>query len=385
MDENNITRLIYEGKEIILIATAHVSKHSTELVKQVIAEERPDSVCIELDEERYQNIQNPKAWENTDIVKVIKSKRVGFLIANLFLSSYQKRVAEKLGTPVGGEMIQGIESARDIGASLILADRSIQTTFLRIWRKLSFWEKIKLFAGLIFSFNKDTEISNQDLQDLLQKDMLESVTADMRKQFPQIGEILISERDKYLASKIKNAPGGKVVAVLGGAHVPGVKEEIYRKQDIEGISVVPPKSLFSKIAAWIIPAAVAGLLVYAFVLNVQTGFRQLSAWVLWTGALAALFTTLSFAHPLSILTSFVAAPITTLHPMLACGWFAGLVEATIKKPTVRDIQNIQTDILSFKGFFKNRFLKTIAVVVMANIGGSIGTLVAGTNIVRNLL
>ena len=385
MSENNITRLNYQDKEIILIATAHVLKHSAELVKQVIAEERPDSVCVELDEERYQNILNPKAWESTDIVKVIKSKRIGFLIANLALGSYQKKMAKKLDTSVGGEMIQGIESAKEIGASLVLADRSIQTTFLRIWRKLSFWEKVKLFASLIFSFDKDTEISDKDLEDLLQEDMLESAMAGMREQFPQVGEILISERDKYLAAKIKGAPGKKVVAVLGGAHVPGVKEEIFREQDMADISSVPPRSRFSKLAGWIIPAAIAGLITYAFILNVQTGLQQLSAWVLWTGALAALFTALSLAHPLSILTSFVAAPITTLHPMLACGWFAGLVEAAIKKPTVQDIHNISTDILSLKGLLKNRFLKIILVVVMANIGSTIGTLSAVTDIVKNLL
>lgn len=385
MSGNNITRLDYEDKEIILIATAHVSKESAELVRQVIEEEQPDSICIELDEERYQNLQNPKAWENTDIVKVIKSHRVGFLVANLILGSYQKKIARKLNTPVGGEMLQGMESARETGANLVLADRSIQTTFLRIWRKLSLWEKLKLFFSLLFTLEDDTEISNQDLQELLKEDMLESMTAGMRKQFPIIGEILLSERDQYLAYKIKNAPGKKVVAVLGGAHVPGVKKEIYQDQDIAAISAVPPKSRLSRLVGWIVPAAVMGLIAYAFVLNLQTGLQQLSAWVLWTGALAALFTALSLGHPLSILTSFIAAPITTLHPMLACGWFAGLVEATIKKPTVQDVQNVQTDILSLKGIFRNRFLKTILVVTMANIGGSIGTIIGGMDIVKNLM
>lgn len=381
----NVTKLKYQDKEIILIATAHVSKESAELVKQVIAEERPDSVCIELDEDRYSNIQNPKAWENTDIVKVIKSKRVGFLLANLALSSYQKKIAKKLDVPVGGEMIQSIKSAKEIGANLVLADRKIQTTFLRIWRKLSIWEKAKLLVSLIFSFDEDTEISDKDLQELLQADMLESVLIDMRKQFPKIGDILISERDQYLASKIKDAPGKKIVAVLGGAHVPGVKEEIYRTQDVDSISTIPPKSPVSKIVGWAIPAAIICLIVYAFVVNVQTGLQQLSSWILWNGTLAALFTALAFGHPLSILTSFVAAPITSLNPMLACGWFAGFVEATVKKPTVQDVMNVQTDIFSLKGFYKNRFLKTLMIVVLANIGSSIGTFVAGTDIIRNLL
>jgi pheromone shutdown-related protein TraB len=380
----NITRLEYQDKELILIATAHVSKESVELVKQVIEEERPDSVCVELDEDRYNNLQNPKAWENTDIIKVIKSQRAGFLLATLAISSYQKKIAKKLGVAVGGEMIQGIKSAKEIGAELVLADRKIQTTFLRIWRKLSLWEKVKLVVGLIFSFDEDTDISEKDLQELLRADMLESVLIDMRKQFPKIGDILIRERDQHLAAKIKAAPGRKIVAVLGGAHVPGVKEEIYRPQDIDSISIVPPKNSFSKIAIWALPAALISLIAYAFTVNVQTGLQQLSAWVLWNGGFAALFTLIAFGHPLSILTSFIAAPITTLNPMLACGWFAGLVEASVKKPTVYDVLNVQNDIYRLKGFYRNRFLKTLMIVIFANIGSSIGTFFAGANIIRNL-
>lgn len=385
MDRDNVTRLMYGDKEIILVGTAHVSKESAELVRQVIAEETPDSVCIELDEQRYDSIQNPKRWESTDIVKVVKSKKVGFLIANLILSGYQKKLAKKLGTNVGGEMLEAIASAKDVNAQLVLADRNIQTTLLRIWRELSLWEKLKLIFSLTFSFGEDTEISSEDLQELLKEDMLESAISGLRKQFPAVGQILISERDQYLAYKIKNAPGQKIVAVLGGAHVPGVKKEIFKEQDIESISVIPPKSKISKITAWIIPALITGLFVYAFIMNIQTGLNQLSAWVLWTGLLAALFTALCLGHPLSIITSFIAAPITTLHPMLACGWFAGLVEATIKKPTVQDVQNIQEDIFSLKGVLKNRFLKTLLVVIMSNIGASIGTFIAGTGIIRNLL
>lgn len=384
MNDENLIQLEYQDKQITLIATAHVSKESAELVKQYIEEERPDSVCIELDDERYQSMQNPKLWEETDLVKVIKQKKIGFLAANLILGSYQKKIAKKLNVQVGGEMRQGIESAGKIGANLVLADRSIQTTFLRIWRKLSLWEKSKLFAGIFFSSEDDTDISEKDLQELLQKDMLESITAGMRKQFPQIGEILISERDKYLANKIKNAPGKRIVAVLGGAHVPGVKKEIYEEQDIDSISKVPPKSLFSKLAGWIIPAAIMIFFVYALFTNVQTGLQQLSAWVLWTGVLAALFTALSLGHPLSILTSFIAAPFTTLNPVLACGWFTGLVEATIRKPTVQDLQNVSKDIYSFRGFYKNRLLRTILVIFMANVGASIGTFIAGADIIHKL-
>ena len=383
--EDNIVRLEYRGKEIILVATAHVLKQSADLIRKVIHEEQPDSVCVELDEGRYQSIQNPKAWENTDIIQVIKSKKIGFLLANLILGSYQKRIAKGLDTVAGQEMLEGINSAKETGAQLVLADRKIQTTFTRIWRKLNLWDKGKLLFDLLLSSDDEKDLSNEDISNLLKTDVLASVTEQVRGQFPKIAEILISERDQYLAYKIKEAPGKKVVAVLGAAHVPGVREEIFKTQDIVELSAVPVKYPLSRVIPWAIPMIIIGLLIYSFIVNIATGMRQLSSWALWNGLLAAAFTALSFGHPLSILTSLVAAPFTSLNPLIACGWLTGLVEATIRRPTVQDINNIPRDIFSLKYFFKNRFLKVLLIVIMANIGSSIGSFVAGLDIIKNLI
>ena len=382
--EEHIVRLDYQGKQIILVATAHVLKQSAELIKKVIREERPDSVCVELDEERYQSILNPKAWENTDIIQVIKSKKVGFLLANLILGSYQKRIAKDLDTVAGQEMLEGINSAKETGAQLVLADRSIQTTFTRIWRKLNLWDKAKLLFDLLVSEDDDKSLSNDDVSELLKTDVLASVTAQVREKFPKIADILISERDQYLAHMIKEAPGKTVVAVLGGAHVPGVAQEIFKTQDIAELSKVPAKNPVSRVLGWAIPVLIIGLMLYSLIMNVETGVRQLSSWALWTGVPAAVFTALSFGHPLSILTSLVAAPFTTLNPLIACGWITGLVEATIRKPTVQDINNIPRDIFSLKYFFKNRFLKVLLIVIIANIGSSIGSFAAGLDIIKSL-
>ncbi len=384
--EQSITRLSYQEKEIILIATAHVSKESVALVKEVIEAEEPSSVCIELDDARYETIRNPQAWEDTDIVQVIKTKKVGYLLVNLVLSSYQKKMAKQLDTPVGGEMLQGIASAEALGAEIVLADRDIQTTFLRIWRELSFWEKSKLLVSLFVSFEDDEEeeLSEADLATMLESDMLESALADLRKEFPVIGQILVHERDVYLATKIKEAPGQKIVAVLGGAHVPGVTKEIFNEHDLTAISTIPPAKQSTKIIGWLFPAAIVALVVYSFFISVDTGWQQLSTWLLWNSGLAALFTLFSLGHPLTILTSFVTAPIGTLNPLVAVGFFAGIVEATLRKPTVHDLQHVQEDISSVKGFFKNRVLRILLVVIMANIGGVIGNFIGGADMIRNL-
>jgi len=382
----NVTRVPYQDKEIILVGTAHISETSVTLVKETIDAERPDSVCIELDEGRYKTIQDPKAWERTDVVQIIRQKRVGFMLAQLIISAYQKKMAKKLGTKVGGEMLQGIESAKEIDAELVLADRSIQTTFLRLWRLLTLKEKFKLFYSLILGDDEDEgELTEADILKMLEQDMLSSVLGEIREELPTIGQVLISERDQYLANKIKNAPGKKVLAVLGGAHVPGVIEEIGKEQDMETITTIPQKKSRMKFLIWLIPLFFVGLLVYSFMQGVDVGTQNLLAWWLWNGGLAALFALLALAHPLSILTAFMAAPITTLVPfVLTSGLFAGIVEAWIKKPTVEDLQKVPEDVFRFKGYYQNRFLKVLTVVILANIGSSIGTIFAGGYILHTL-
>ena len=383
----NVTRLQYEEKEIILVGTAHVSATSVELVKETIAQEMPDSVCIELDEARYQAMQNPKAWEKTDVSQIIRDKKVGQVLIQLVLSSYQKRMAQKLGTDVGGEMRQGIESAKEIGAQIVLADRNVQTTFLRIWRLLGLKEKTKLlFALFLGEDEEEGDITEEDLAALLQQDMLESILAEMRKELPIIGQVLIDERDQYLANKIKTAPGPKVLAVLGGAHVPGVMEELYKEQDMVRLASIPPKKSRAKYIAWLIPIILIGLIAYSFTQGIDTGAQTLASWFIWNGGGAALFAILALARPLSILAAFVTAPFTTfMGPLAASGFFAGLVEAWSKKPTVEDLQKLPDDIFSFKGWwFRNRFLKVLLVVILTNLGSTIGGIVAGADIVRNL-
>lgn len=381
-DNENITRLNLDGKEFILIGTAHVSKHSAEQVKKVIELERPDSVCIELDEQRYQTITEGNKWQDTDIFKIIKEKKATLLLVNLILSSFQKRIAKQFGINAGQEMIQGIESAKETGANLVLADRNIQITFSRIWHSVDFWGKIKLMMEIILGIFADESITEEELEKLKSQDMLNSILNDFTKSFPKLKIPLVDERDQYLAQKIKEAPGQKVVAVLGAAHVPGIKEEIKKEHDLGVLTKVPPKSKTTKIIGWSIPALIIAFIVYTFVANPSAGAQQTISWVLWTGSFAALGTALAFGHPFSILTAFVVAPITTLHPLIAAGWFAGLTQAYIRRPSVRDFEHLAEDIFSLKGFWKNKVSRILLIVTLANVGGSVGTLIGGADVIR---
>lgn len=382
MSEENITRLHINGKEIILIGTAHVSKQSAEQVKEVIEAERPDSVCVELDEQRYKSITEGNKWKEMDIFQVIKEKKASLLLMNLAISSFQKRMAKELGIQAGQEMIQGIESAKEVGADLVLADRNIQITFSRIWNGVGITGKAKLLMQIILSIFSNESISEEELEKLKSQDMLDAMLKEFTDNFPRLKVPLIDERDQYLSQKIKEAPGDKVVAVLGAAHVPGITKVIDQDHDLEKITKVPPKSKVPKIIGWSIPAIILALIVYTFIANPQAGLQQTLSWILWNGSFSAIGAAIAFGHPLTILTAFLAAPITSLNPLLAAGWFAGFVQAYIRRPSVHDFETLSEDVFSVKGFWSNKVSRILLIVVLANLGSSLGTFIGGADVIR---
>lgn len=378
----NITKIDFDDKEIYLIGTAHVSNISRQEVEECIAELKPDSVCIELDEDRYEAFQNPKRWENTDIIDIIKKKKTGYMLVNLLLSSYQRRIAKQMDIQAGQEMIQAIESAKAIDAEIVLVDRNIQTTFKRIYRKHTFFQKVKLITTLIFSIFDDEDIQSEDIENLKKSDVLDVALKEVSKEYPVVAEVLIHERDQVLAHKIKHAPGKKIVAVLGAAHIPGIKIEITKDYDITELESIPAKKTSSKMIGWIIPIAIIVMIISLFSMDSSLGKDQLLNWIIWNGSLSAIGVLLAFGHPLSILVAFIAAPITSLNPLLAAGWFAGLSEAYIKKPKVRDFENLLDDVSTLKGFYTNRITHILLVVILANLFSTIGTMIGGFDVIK---
>lgn len=382
MKEENITRINLDGRELILIGTAHVSRQSAEQVKEVIEAERPDSVCIELDEQRYQSVMDGSKWKETDIFKVIKEKKATLLLMNLAISSFQNRLAKQFEIKPGQEMIQGIESAKETGANLVLADRNIQTTFSRIWHNLGWSGKAQLLSSVFFSIFSRESISEEELEKMKSQDTLNAVLAEFTESFPKLKTPLIDERDQYLAQKIKEAPGDKVVAVLGAAHVPGISKEIYKEHDLERLNQVPPKSIVPKILGWVIPVLLIAIVVYTFFANPTAGLDQALSWIIWTGSFAAIGAAIAFGHPIAILSAFIAAPITTLHPLIASGWVSGIVQAYFRRPNVGDFENLSEDVFTIKGFWRNKVTRILLVVVLTNLVGSIGTFIGGADVIR---
>jgi pheromone shutdown-related protein TraB len=377
MNTDNIHLLTVEDKEIHLIGTAHVSRESADLVGQVIKQQKPDTVCLELCEARYQSLTQKDRWQNTNLVKVIKEKKAFLLLSNLMLAYFQKRIGQKLGINPGEEMMRAVEAAERAEATIHLADRDIRTTLSRTWRLMGFWTKMKLLAQILVSGGKLDSISEEEVENMKKQDVLEALIAEIGEELPEVKRILIDERDQYLANKIRTAPGKKVVAVVGAGHVPGIHSYWNLPVDIEALNRIPPKSMIWSFVKWLIPFLIIGLVILGFfTAGPAKGTHMLKWWVLANGVLAGLGAAIALGHPLTILSAVVASPLTSLNPMIAAGWVSGLVEAFLGKPKVRDFESLPEDISSLKGFWKNKITRVLLVVVFTNIGSSLGTFVA---------
>lgn len=382
----NVHLFEQDGREIYVVGTAHVSAKSAELVESVVREVQPDSVAVELCAPRYRALKNPEEWKNTDIVQVVKQGKSYLLLAQLLLSGFQKKIGQKLGVKPGLEMLKAIEVAEELGAETVLADREVSITLRRTWGALGFWGGMKLLATLLAeSFTPSQDLSEEEIERLKTSDVLEEAMQEFAKALPTVRESLIDERDKYLASKIRSAPGNKVVAVVGAGHVPGISRYIEENIDIAPLETLPPPSPWAKLLGWGIPLLILVAIIYgSLTAGVQVGGQMLFDWILITAIFGALGSLVALAHPLTILTSFVVSPVTCAHPAIASGWFAGLSEAYFRKPKVEDFEKLSLDDLGLKTIYTNRVTRVLLVVITTNLIGSLGTFIAGSLIASRL-
>lgn len=376
-DQANITRLVKDGREIVLVGTAHVSHQSVDLVAQVIEQEKPDTVCVELCPSRYQSITRKKEWQETDLFKAIRQKKAFLLLSNFFLAYFQKKIGQRVGITPGQEILTAIQTAEAVGAEIHLVDRDVRTTLLRAWRSMGLWMKFRLLSQLLISLGELEEINEQEIEKMKQQDILDGMLTELGKSFPTIARVLIDERDQYLAHLIRTAPGEKIVAVVGAGHVPGIKKYWQQPVEIEQLNQVPPPGKIADALKWGLPMLIVAMVLAGFYWAGQSaGTNMLKWWIIANASLAAIGAAAALAHPLTVVSAAVAAPITSLNPMIAAGWVSGLVEAFLGKPRVRDFENLTEDIGSVKGFWKNKITKILLVTVFTNIGSGVGTFVA---------
>lgn len=384
-------KLELNGRTITLIGTAHVSKESIEEVENVIREIKPDCACIELDEKRAEAIQNPDKYSQLDIIKVLKNHQGFLLLANLILASFQRRMGQNVGVKPGDEMLAAMKVAAELNIPSAMVDRPIQITLKRAWAKNSFWGKMKLLALLLSSAFSKEEVDSSEIENLKNNSEMDSMMNELSKDMPVIKEVLIDERDKYLASKIWEASGNNLVAVLGAGHLPGVMAHLEKlaagseNSDVTEISQIPPKGIAGKLVMWAIPVCIIGLIVAGFVYGgAKAGAQMLTTWVLWNAVPAALLSLAAAAHPLTILVAFVGAPFTSLCPFIGIGFCTAFVQAIVCKPKVSDMENLQNDVTSVKGFYRNRILRILLIFILSSLGSSLGTFIGGADIIGQL-
>lgn len=390
---NQIVKQIpLKDRDIILVGTAHISRESIEDVERSIREEQPDCVCVELDEQRYKALTNEKQWQELDIIEVLKSGKGFLLLANLVLAAFQKRIGADVGVKPGDEMKAAITAAQSLAIHTELVDRPIHTTLKRAWAKNNLWGKSKLLATLLSSAFSTEKLSAEEIEALKDKSEMDGMMAEMAAYLPQVKEVLIDERDRYLATKIWNAPGKKIVAVLGAGHLEGTQAYLEKLEnntaasDLSDIAEVPPKTKLSKLANLFFPALIVVLVAAGFFKGgVTASTALLIRWILWNGSLAALGTLAALGHPLSIIAGFIGAPLATLNPFIGVGLFTGIVQAWVRKPQVSDMENLAADVTTIRGWYKNKIAHILLIFFLSSLGGAIGNFIAVPALIGGLL
>ena len=368
---------------IILVGTAHISKDSIIEVKEAIEKYKPDIVAVELCKRRHESIINKDKWENTPITSLLKSNNAYFMLAQTFLSSIQRRLGKDQGVEPGSEMIAAINEAKKNNLKIALVDRDISITLKRAWKKMGFIEKIRLtweFLKAIVGYEEE-DLDQIDLKEMMNQDIISTMMEEFGEIAPSVSEVLVHERDKYIAKKILNeSKKGKVVAIVGAGHLKGIKEHLKKNMsdiDLKKLDYVPKKRFsIIKSIGYIIPIGFALLIIYAFYFKgIDLALEMFIYWFIINGVFSAIGTAIARGHPLSIITAFIAAPITSLNPAIAAGWVAGYVEAKLRTPVIKDFKGL-SKIDSLKDFWNNRVIRLLMVVALANLGSMIGTIVA---------
>lgn len=374
-------------REFILVGTAHISQESADLVRDVIERVRPDRVCVELDEQRFEALSQKRKWENLDLKQIIRQRQLPTLLINLLLSSYQKKLGAKLGVPPGTELLEAARTAEGLGIPVTLCDRNIRITMLRAWRSMSFIQKWKLLSSVMAGAFGDVEISEEDLRELRKKDVLSEMMEELASYMPSLKSVLIDERDAYMAETIRASEGSTVVAVVGAGHLAGIRQrlETATTADLAEIERIPPATPVWKWVGWGVPLVILGsLALIAFTKGGEVAGENLRFWILANGIPSAIGAILALAHPLTVVVAFVAAPITSLTPVIGAGYVTAFVQAWIRPPRVRDFQTLSEDASRFGAWWSNRLLKVLLAFILPSLGSMIGTYSGGIKILRSL-
>jgi pheromone shutdown-related protein TraB len=376
-----------------LLGTAHVSRASVDAVRDAIRSGDYDAVAVELCNSRHAALTRPDALAQMDLFGIIRDGKAGMVAANLALGAYQKRLADQFGIEPGAEMRAAIEEAAERELPLVLIDREVGVTLRRVAANLSWFKRLELLSGLLLGLLSRDEITEEDVERLKQGDLLETAFTEFAQQSKEVYDPLISERDRYMAAKLRREhrqhPERNVLAVVGAGHLKGLDAALQESGDMEDeireLDLVPTRRGWGRVVAWAIVALVISGFALGFRKSPELGWQMIGDWVLINGTLSALGAAIAAAHPVTILTAFLAAPLTSLNPMIGAGMVAAGVELWIRRPVVSDFQNLRDAVTTARGWWRNRVARTLLVFFFATLGSAIGTYLAGFRIFERLV
>lgn len=376
-----------DGREFILVGTAHISRESVDLVRKVIEAEKPDCVCIELDAQRFEALSQQKRFEALDLREVIRKQQLAALLMNLLLASYQKRLGGKLGVTPGSELLEAARVAEENAIPISLCDRDIRVTLRRAWGALSFWKKAMLVSSFAASAFEDPELSEEELNRIKQKDVLNELMNELGEAMPALKVALIDERDRFLAQKIRESKGKKLVAVVGAGHISGMKDAILSgvDEDLEEISQISEVSPIWRWVGWAIPALIVGSLGYiGLTQGAEAASDNALFWFLINAVPCAIGGMLAFAHPITIAAGFASAPFTSLTPVIGAGYVTAFVQTWVRPPLVHEFHSVGDDIATLRGWWHSRLLRVFLTFILTTLGSLVGTWVGGSVIVTRM-
>ena len=385
MSVNNIVEI---DDRLRILGTAHVSSESVELVRNQIEEWGPDLVAVELCPSRMAALTEPESLDSEDLLKIIKEGRSAMILLQSALAAQQRRMGISSGERPGAELLAAVNAAEESDIPVEMIDRDVVITLRRAWKKMGMIEKWRILNALLWE-EDDEEVSIDEV--LGDSDLLSSMMEEARELAPRAGEVLIDERDSFLAGRIQQIRGrGKVLAVIGAGHLSGVVQNLGEPamettSRLAELSEEPPKSVWPIALMAAIPVFLLGAVGWMAYNGEMEELKQTAqTWLVLNALLAGLGVLIARGHPLSILVGAVASPITSLNPTLAAGWFAGYTQLKVASPTGKDAQDfLKLDETSL--FWKNRVGRVLLVTALGNVGSMVGAWLAGASILGMLI
>ena len=387
-DESDVHVVEVGGRTLYLVGTAHVSQRSVDLVREVIEREKPDTVCIELDEGRFEALSQEKKFQEQDLREVLKNKQLATLILNMILGSYQRRLGMQLGVTPGSELMEAARAAEDHEIPISLCDRDVRITLRRAWQSLGWRQRLRLVAELAASLFEDTAVSEEELARIREQDVVTEVMNELGRLMPDLKRVLIDERDAYLAHEILETEGDRIVAVVGAGHVEGMKGRLLRDErtDLDAICEIPESSGLLKVIGWAIPfVIVASIAAIGWTQGAAAAGENAVIWFLANSIPAGLGAILALAHPATILAAAISAPFTSLSPLIGAGYVASFAQLWAAPPRVADFGTVGDDLSDPKRWWQSRLMRIFLVFLFTTVGSLIGTYAGGFEVLSNLV